>query len=59
MTENETPAEKHQPVSGKSASLAKARFSGVWAMTLEEWVERHRLDGHDPNPVPTHDNPEK
>jgi hypothetical protein len=28
-------------------------------MTLEEWVEHHRLDGHDPQLVPTHDNPEK
>jgi hypothetical protein len=28
-------------------------------MTLEEWVEHHRLDGHYPHPAPTHDNPEK
>ena len=28
-------------------------------MTLEEWVERHRLEGHHPHAVPTHDNPEK
>jgi hypothetical protein len=28
-------------------------------MTLEEWVEHHRLEGHHPHPVPTHDNPEK
>jgi hypothetical protein len=28
-------------------------------MTLEGWVERHRLEGHYPHPAPTHDNPEK
>ena len=26
-------------------------------MTLEEWVERHRLQGHHPHPVPTHELP--
>ena len=28
-------------------------------MTLEGWVERHRLEGHNPRPAPTPDNPEK
>lgn len=28
-------------------------------MKLEEWVDRHSLEGHHPHPVPTHDNPEK
>jgi hypothetical protein len=27
-------------------------------MTLEEWVERHRLEGHHPHP-PTDENPER
>ena len=27
-------------------------------MGLEEWVERHQLDGHRPHSAPTHDNPE-
>ncbi|MFA1706038.1 hypothetical protein ACDT10_24415 [Mycobacterium intracellulare] len=28
-------------------------------MKLDEWVERHRLDGHYPHPTPTRDNPER
>jgi hypothetical protein len=28
-------------------------------MTLEEWVEHHRLEGHHPHPAPTQENPER
>jgi hypothetical protein len=28
-------------------------------MTLEEWVERHRLAGHYPHSAPTKENPER
>jgi hypothetical protein len=28
-------------------------------MTLEEWVERHRVEGHHPHPAPTQENPER
>jgi hypothetical protein len=28
-------------------------------MKLEEWVERHRLEGHYPHPAPTGSNPER
>jgi hypothetical protein len=26
---------------------------------VEEWVERHRLEGHHPHPAPTQENPER
>jgi hypothetical protein len=28
-------------------------------MTLEEWVERHRIEGHYPHAAPTKENPER
>jgi hypothetical protein len=28
-------------------------------MTLKEWAERHRLQGHNPHPAPTPENPER
>lgn len=28
-------------------------------MTLEGWVERHRLEGHHPHAAPTEENPER
>ena len=28
-------------------------------MTLEEWVERHRLESQHPHPAPTQENPER
>jgi len=40
--------------------LRPATIEGPWRFVpVEEWAERHRLEGHHPHPAPTDENPER